>query len=111
MSSTNWNLFALVAGALSIVGLVIAALRRLYLKYDWPYILYKNRRILYKNRRRLRGFIFGFFLVLSGPVFLGFSSFWTDVLASFMLTTGAQVVLGAVGIRLELFGNNPEATT
>jgi hypothetical protein len=69
---------------------------------------YRNwRDILYRDPSRVGELLVGTSLILTGLVFAGFSTFWSDLLTSFVLATGVQMVLSFAGIRLELFSNNP----
>lgn len=49
----------------------------------------------------------GPYLILAGLILRNGSNFWWDLLSSFLVVTGFQIFLSAVGIRLELLGNNP----
>lgn len=60
-----------------------------------------------RNSGRLVTFLGGAYLILAGLIFRSGSNFWWDLLSSFLVVTGFQIFLSAIGIRLELLGSNP----
>lgn len=95
--------FLIVAGVSGVFGVLFLLLgiqRASYYDLTWG-------NVLFRNPSRSAEMLLGASFILIAMAFRGFSNFWFDVLDSFMLVTGIQMVFSATGIRLELFGSNP----
>jgi hypothetical protein len=101
MTGTTWKFISIVA--IAIIGLtffVVIHIRLRGQKIDL-------RHVLVQNSTHLAALLGSAYLILVGLSLHSLSNFWWDVLTSFLVVTGFQMLLSAVGIRLELLGNNP----
>jgi hypothetical protein len=58
-------------------------------------------------QRRVRVAMIALFLLGYGFGLRRFGQFWSDLVCAYLIVTGAQIILTALGIRSELFSNNP----
>ena len=101
MTGTTWKIISIVAiGVIGLTFFVVVHIRLRGQKIDL-------RHVLLQNSTRLAAFLGSTYLILVGLTLHSVSNFWWDVLSSFLVVTGFQILLSAVGIRLELLGNNP----
>lgn len=101
MTGITWKFISIVA--IGIIGLTLFVVMHTRLR-DQKIDL---RHVWVQNSTRLAALLGGAYLILVGLSLHSLSSFLGDVLSSFLVVTGFQVLLSAAGIRLELLGNNP----
>jgi hypothetical protein len=101
VSGNTWKFFSIVAiGIIGLTFFVVMHTRLRGQKIDL-------RNVWVQNSTRLAALLGGAYLILTGLIFHSLSNFWWDVVSSFLVVTGFQMFLSAMGIRLELLGNNP----
>jgi hypothetical protein len=101
VSGTAWKFISIVAiGLTGLIFFMVMHTRLRGQKIDL-------RNLWAQNSARFASLLGGAYLMFTGLIFHSLSSFWWDILRSFLVVTGLQIFLSATGIRMELLGNNP----
>jgi hypothetical protein len=111
----SWTRIILaVAAAISGVYVVLYFLSfiRIFIRdaqhhINWPQGHINWTQFFFRTRYHAAEFYVGTTLILTTLALRASYNFWLDIVESFVLVTGFQMALSAIGIRFELFSNNP----